>query len=227
MIKSIASTALMSLISLAVLFLLTKLMGRKQMSELSIFDYIIGISIGSIAAEMATELEDYHKPLTAMIIYALCAFVLSIIEYKSFTAQKLIVGKPMILYEDGKIYNKNLHIAKLSIEDLLTQCRSSGYFNLSSLKLIILESNGNMSFLPLSAEKPLTPANMNIIPEQENVPINVIINGKIIRKNLADTENDDMWLKNQLNIQNIKSMSDITLATCDSNNNLSIYTKAQ
>lgn len=220
-------TAFMSIASLAVLFLLTKLMGRKQMSELSVFDYIIGITIGSIAAEMATGLEDYHKPLTAMIIYAVCALVLSVLEYKSFTAQKLLAGKPMILYEDGKIYNKNLQIAKLSADDLLTQCRSGGYFNLSALKLIILESNGNMSFLPLSAEKPLTPADMNIIPEQECVPVNVVIKGKIIGKNLADTGNDSAWLKNQLALQNVKSLSEVFLATCDSKNNLSIYTKTQ
>ncbi|HOD02173.1 MAG: hypothetical protein BWY46_00626 [Firmicutes bacterium ADurb.Bin300] len=225
MINEILTAALLSITSLVVLFLLTKLMGRKQMSELSIFDYIIGISIGSIAAEMATNLEDYHKPLTAMIIYSLFALTLSVVDYKSFTAQKLIVGKPMILYEDGKIYNKNLHIAKLSIDDLLSQCRSNGYFNLGSLKLIILESNGNMSFLPLSAETPPTAAAMNIIPPQVSMPVNVIINGKVISKNLADTGNDRTWLQNQLNLQNVKSISEVTLATCDAENNLSVYSK--
>ncbi len=227
MINEILTVALLSAVSLAVLFFLTKLMGRKQMSELSIFDYIIGISIGSIAAEMATNLEDYHKPLTAMIIYSFFALALSVADYKSFTAQKLIVGKPMILYEDGKIYNKNLHIAKLSIDDLLSQCRSNGYFNLGSLKLIILESNGNMSFLPLSAEVPPTAAAMSIIPPQASMPVNVIINGKIISKNLEDTGNDRTWLQNQLNSQNVKSISDVTLATCDADNNLSVYSKTQ
>lgn len=225
MAKDIAITAITSVLSLFVLFVLTKLMGRKQMSELSVFDYVIGITIGSIAAEMATELEDFHKPLTAMVLYALCAIVLSFFEYKSFTAQKLIEGKPMILYEDGKIYYKNLHIAKLSIDDLLTQCRGNGFFNLSSLKLIILESNGSMSFLPLSAERPLTPSDMSIIPQQEKLPVNVIINGKIIDKNLSDTENNKAWLLGELIKQGIKTPNEVALATCDDSNNLSVYTK--
>ncbi|HZJ75101.1 MAG TPA: DUF421 domain-containing protein [Clostridia bacterium] len=227
MARDIIVTVFTSVASLFILFLLTKLMGRRQMSELSAFDYIIGITIGSIAAEMATGLEDYHKPLTAMILYALCAIALSFFEYKSFATQKLLEGKPMILYDDGKIYYKNLHTAKLSIDDLLTQCRSNGYFNLGSLKLIILESNGSMSFLPLSAGRPLTPADMSIIPEQEKLPVNVIINGKIVDKNLNDTGNNRTWLLGELTKQGIKSLREVALATCDDGNSLSVYTKIQ
>ena len=77
MTKEIGPVIILSLVSIVVLFLLTKLMGYRQMSQMSLFDYINGITIGSIAAEMATELEDYHRPLTAMIIYGTAAVCLS------------------------------------------------------------------------------------------------------------------------------------------------------
>ena len=219
--------ALTSLVSVIVLFLLTKLMGRKEMSELSLFDYVISISIGSIAAEMATELEDYHKPLTAMIVYALVAVVLSYAECKSLAMQKIIAGKPLILYEDGKIYNKNLLTAKITVDDLLSQCRQNGYYHLGEIKLVLLEPNGQVSFLPLSAGRALTPADMNIIPQQEELPKNIILNGKIINQNLSEAGHDRLWLDGELRRQNIKSAREVTLATCDSGGNLSVYTKIQ
>lgn len=222
-ISEILNIAWIAFVSVIVLFLLTKLMGRKQISQLSMFDYIIGISIGSIAAEMASELEDYHKPLTAMIVYALIAVILSRLECAFFTAQKLIAGKPLILYDDGKLFSKNLKISKLTVDDFLAQCRINGYYTLGSLKLAVLEPNGSISFLPLSAQRPLTPADMNIIPQQELLPVNVIINGKIIGKNLKDTGRDRAWLQKTLTAQGIKSPSKVTLATCDGEGNLSVY----
>lgn len=222
---TLSRVALTSAVSVAVLFVLTKLMGRKQMSELSVFDYTIGISIGSIAAEMATNLEEYEKPLTAMIVYAVIAIILSLLECSSFRFQKAFTGKPIILYEDGKIYNKNLRISKLTLDDFLAQCRTNGYFSLSSVKTVLLEPNGKLSVMPFEAERPLTPADMSIIPEQRNIPVNVIMNGKIINNNLTDSGHDEKWLYDTLRAQKINSPSQVTLATCDSDGNLSIYSK--
>ena len=96
-------TILMSAASLVTLFLLTKLMGNKQVSQLSMFDYIIGISIGSIAAEFATELENPERTLAAMIVYAVIAYLVSVITGKSTGMRKIIIGRPLILFDKGKL----------------------------------------------------------------------------------------------------------------------------
>ena len=114
-----------SLFSIIVLFLLAKLMGNRQVSQMSMFDYVNGITIGSIAAEFATSLEDdYWMPLTAMVVYGVTAALISYITCKSMAARKFINGKPVVLYENGKLYEKNLAAAKLDINEFLTQCRT-------------------------------------------------------------------------------------------------------
>lgn len=97
-----------SAVSLLVLFLLTKLMGSKQVSQLNMFDYIVGISIGSIAAEMATELDTPINSLTAMIVYGLIAAAVSLISQKSVGARKVLTGKPLILLNNGKFNRENM-----------------------------------------------------------------------------------------------------------------------
>ena len=132
---AILNVILLSLGSLIALFILTKLMGYRQMSEMSMFDYINGITIGSIAAEMATSLEkNWWLPLTAMIVYALAAIVLSYISVKSMAARRVISGKPLILMDHDTIYEKNLLKGKIDLSEMLLQCRVNGYFNLSDLQ---------------------------------------------------------------------------------------------
>lgn len=114
--------------SVIVLFLLTKLMGQKQISQLSLFDYINGITIGSIAAEMATALEqDFWLPLTAMVIYTLFSLLIAVLERKSIKLNKFFVGNPNILLENGVLYEKNLRRAHLSVTEFLSQCRIGGF----------------------------------------------------------------------------------------------------
>lgn len=218
--------AALSFSSAIFLFILTKLMGNKEMSQLSMFDYIIGITIGSIAAEMATALEsDFMQPLVAMGIYALVSIVFSIFSYKSLKFSRLISGTSLVLFDNGQIYRKNLKKAKLDINEFLMQCRTNGYFNLNDIQTAILESNGKISFLPTEAKRSTTPADFNIIPSPERICINIILDGKLLKENLYYTGNDELWLEKQMASQNINDIQDVFLATCDSKNNLSIYLK--
>ncbi len=225
MITEILKILGVSTLSLLGLFLLTKLMGRKQMSELSMFDYIVGISIGSIAAELATNIEEFEKPLAAMIVYAVIALIISIIDSKFFGAQKVISGLPLILYEDGRIFENALSKAKLSVNDLLSQARLQGYFNIGDVKVAILEPNGKISFLSLSDRRPVNPADMSMVPKQDELPVTVILDGKIINNNLSESAIDKAELDKELKKQNINDISKIILATCDSEKNLSVYTR--
>lgn len=217
---------LLSVFSLIVLFLLAKLIGYRQMSEMSMFDYINGITIGSIAAEMATSLEkDWWLPLTAMIVYALAAIVLSYISVKSMAAHRVISGKPLILMDHGTVYEKNLLKGKIDLSEMLLQCRVNGYFNLSDLQTILLEPNGRMSFLPKSDKRPVTPKDMDLVPEQDFLVANVIIDGHIIKKNLQHAGKDIQWLNKQMHAQNISNLREVLLATCDMHNHVTFYQK--
>lgn len=215
-----------SISSIVVLFLMTKLMGNKQMSQLSMFDYINGITIGSIAAEMATALEgDYWQPLTSLVIYGAASFIISILCCKSVKMRRFMNGRALILLEGGKLYHKNLLSARMDVDDLLIQCRNNGYFNLADVETAILETNGKISFLPRSEARPLNPADMSITPEQEKIAANVIMDGKIMEGNLRFTGKDEAWLKKQLHSQGIGSVRDVFLATVDGSDKLSVYVK--
>lgn len=211
--------------SIVVLFILSKFMGYRQMSQLSMFDYINGITIGSIAAEMATSLEEFAKPLTAMIVYTIVVILISEINEKSAFLRRYISGKPIILLNNGKLYYKNLKHARIDLDEFLTRCRNSGYFDVSKIQTAILESNGKISFLPISTDRPVTPQDLNLSPMQDNMVANVIMDGKIHRKNLKHTGNDEKWLNSQLHIYGVSNPSEVFLATCDANNKLSVYIK--
>ncbi|MGI6731677.1 MAG: DUF421 domain-containing protein [Anaerovoracaceae bacterium] len=211
--------------SIITLFILTKIMGNKQMSQLSMFDYIIGITIGSIAAEMATNLEEFEKPLIAMIIYALFALLISIANYKSIAIRRIITGKSLVLFEDGKLYEGNLRKARIDINEFLMECRNNGYFNIANLQSAILETNGKISFLPLSTERPVTPKDLNLTPKKDKPVINVIIDGHVMEGNLDFCGKNINWLNKQLQAQGVDNVSDVFLATCDNDSNLNVYLK--
>ncbi len=212
--------------SVIVLFLLTKLMGQKQISQLSLFDYINGITIGSIAAEMATALEqDFCLPLTAMVIYTLFSLLIAVLERKSIKLNKFFVGNPNILLENGVLYEKNLRRAHLSVTEFLSQCRIGGFFNLSDIQCAILEPNGSISFLPKGDMRPVTPADMQIAATPSTLLPNVIVDGKIFCANLRALGLNEAWLLKQLEKQGVSSPADVFLATVDAQKQLSVYKK--
>lgn len=216
----------LSLGSIVTLFILTKLMGYRQMSQMSMFDYINGITIGSIAAEMATSLEeDFIQPLTAMIVYALATMLLSWIGSKSAKARRLIEGTPLVLMNHGEIYRKNLKKAKIDVNEFLVQCRVNGYFDVARLETAILEGNGKISFLPKVTDRPVTPADMNLAPQQDYMVANVILDGKIMEENLRHTGNDEKWLRNQIKGQGAGKIEEVLLATCDMSNHVTVFLK--
>ena len=216
----------LSLSSFIVLFILTKLMGNREMSQLSMFDYITSITIGSIAAEMATSLEDnFLEPLVAMVIYAIGAILVSYIALHSIKARRFISGTTLILYDNGKLFSKNLKKAKMDMNEFLMQCRTNGYFNLSDIQTAMLEANGKISFIPNSLKRPATPEDLSLNPKQDFLVTNIIIDGKVLEENLKNTGNNLKWLHDNLEKQNAGRIENIILATCDKDNNLSVYKK--
>lgn len=216
---------ILSFVSVAVLFILTKFSGSRQISEMSFFDYVIGITIGSIAAEMATDIDlEWWKGITAMTIYALTGILLSFISQKSISARKFISGQPIILIEKGKILRKNLFKAKIEINDLLTSARNNGYFNLADIEYAIMETTGKISFMPVAQKRRLTPKDFNFAPMADGLYINVIIDGKIIKKDLKNARITENELKAQLKDRGVKA-ENILLATIDNKKHLTIFEK--
>lgn len=216
---------ILSTVSATYLFILTKLIGYRQISELSFFDYIVGISIGSIAAEMATNIDlEWYKGIAAMTIYALVAIIFSKLSQKSVKVRSFISGTPIILMENGKVNRKSLKKAKIEINDLLVSARTNGYFDLSDIDYAIMETTGKISFLPVPAKRQLNPNDFNFAPEREGLCINVIIDGKIMEEDLKYAGITKKDLINQLKGKGVKA-DDVMLATINLKKQLTIFNK--
>lgn len=222
--NEIIKVALMSLFSAAVLFLIAKVIGHKQVAQLEFFDYITGITIGSIAAELATTLEKpWWKPLISMIIFGLITVSLSVFTRVFPRSRKFINGTPTIVLNDGKLYRKNMKKAKLELSEFLLLCRQEGYFNPEDIQTAVFEYNGKLSILPVSSKRPLNPEDMNLKPKTEHIGTEVIMDGRIIGDNLNRKGLDETWLKNELKEQGYKSAKEIFLGICGENNQLNLY----
>lgn len=217
-----------SLFSLVALFLITKLIGRKQVSELSLFDYVIGISIGNFAAEMTINLDaPYTHGIIAVIVFGLSAYIVSFATMKSICLRRWIIGTPILMIQNGKILEKNLRKVMIDVNDLLEQCRSAGYFDLNEIEYAVMEANGKISILPVSEYKPLTPKDMKIKVSKSCLCANVIIDGNIMKKSLKNMNKTEDWLKQELKVKGYQDTNQILLATLDNQEKLTIYEKNQ
>ena len=199
---------LASLFSAAVLFIIAKIIGHKQVAQLEFFDYITGITIGSIAAELATTLDKpWWKPTVSMIVFGIITVVLSVLTRKFPRSRKFINGTPTIILNDGKLYRKNMKKAKLELSEFLLLCRQEGYFNLDDIQTAVYEYNGKLSILPVSTKRPLNPEDIALSPETEHM-----------RKGLNET-----WLQKELKEQGYKNAKEIFLGICGDENKLTLY----
>lgn len=221
---NILQPILVSIATLVTLFILTKIMGKRQISQLNFFDYIIGITIGSIAAEATVDPNTFLNGIISMTTYAIIALLISIGTCKSIRLRRLVSGKSTILYEKGKLYEKNLLKSRLDIGEFLMQCRLKGYFDISKINTAVMEANGQLSFIPVAQEKPTVVQDIDVQVPQDTLVANVIIDGNVMARNLQYTGNNETWLHNQLNSKNTK-LNEVLLATCDNNNKLVIYKK--
>lgn len=201
-------------------------MGKKQIAQLTFFDYIVGISIGSVAGATSV---DRRIPLYAgvisMIIWALFPILFSTLSMHSMTARRLLDGTPKVLIQDGKIIEKNLKKSKFTVNDLLEELRIKDVFNIGDVKFAILETSGKLSVLKKASVLPVTPKDANIhIPEQD-IFANIVIDGKAMTENMAQVHVDDQWLHKELHKYGINGVEEILLAGCDSRKVLHIDRK--
>ena len=213
-----------SLFSSAILFFIAKLIGHKQVAQLEFFDYITGITIGSIAAELATTLDDpWWKPTIAMIVFGLVTVVLSIVTRKFPKSRKFVNGTPTIVMNDGKLYRDNMKKAKLELSEFLLLCKQAGYFNLNDIQTAVFEYNGMLSILPVSKKRPLNPEDMKLTTKSEHIGTEIIMDGRVMGDNLKRKGLNDEWLQKEIKNQGYKSAKEIFLGICYDENNLTLF----
>lgn len=215
-----------TILVLIILFFITKMMGKKQISELNFFDYVVGITIGSIAADISLDIEkNMIAGIAALFIYGFISYIISFVSIKSILARRFFIGVPTVLVEKGKIIESGLKKSKIDVNDLLMEARENGYFNLDEIDYALMEVNGNISFLPKEKEKPVTKRDMKIKCSNEGLTVNAIIDSKFMVNNMKAINKDKEWLDHELKVNGYDNYDNILLATIDNNYKVTIYEK--
>lgn len=205
------------------LLIFTRLLGKKQVSQLTLFDYILGITIGSMAASITTDLSSRAWPhWIGLITWTAAGFAVDLLTTKSKYASKYIEGEPVIIIMNGKILESNMRKLRYNATNLQQQLRCKDVFDLSEVHFAVLEPNGELSVLKKPELQPLTPKHMNISVPDTGIGIELIYDGIVIDMNLEQINHDRKWLDSQLKANGIKDPSEVFLATFEASGSLYI-----
>ncbi|MDE6398117.1 MAG: DUF421 domain-containing protein [Clostridiales bacterium] len=217
---------LRTLFTIAILLVLTKIDGAKQISQLSFFDYIIGITAGSVAAVMCVDQDvSIWASTVALVLFMLSGALFSYLSQKSIFCRRILEGNPVFIIAKGEILYKGLKKARFSINDLMRELRSQGYFDITEINYAILETNGNVSVMPKALARPATNEDEGNSVQDDSVRADVVIDGKILHGNLKAFGKNEQWLATTLQTQGIAHLKDVALASLDTDDNLSVYKK--
>lgn len=205
--------------SFLTLFVIAKLLGKKQVGELDFIDYVVGISIGSIAAEMATNTSNkpFYYYLISMGVFFGLTLIVDMLSTKTNSMKKFFKGSPMVIIKDGVIDYKQLKKSKLDLNDLTALARSKGYFDFDDIAYGIFETDGSLSVLPKSEQKPVVCEDLKIKTEKALLPQNIIVDGQVSQFALKEIGKDIAWLYFKLNINSKKDLKNILLAIYNEN----------
>lgn len=216
-IKPIFWVLIDSSVAFVYLFIISKLLGKKQIAQLEFIDYTVGISLGSIAAEMATNTETpFYFFLIAMTIFLLFALLVAVVGRKNTFLKRVLKGKPATLVYDGKIDYKQLKKNKIDVNDLLSMLREKGYFDIADVAYAVFEPSGDLSVMPTGKQTP--PVLQDIAPdkvEKASLPDILIADGAVSHSGLSEINKDVDWLFKRLNIKNKYDLDRIILAVYD------------
>lgn len=199
-----------SSVAVIYLFIISKFMGKKQIAQLEFIDYVMGISIGSISAEMATDVTDtpWYYYIIGMTIFFLFDLMVSYIGRKGPTLKHFFKGKPEVIIYDGMLQYKTLKKSKLDVNEVIAMCREKGYFDISDVAYAIFETSGNLSIMPKSNQKPIVIEDMGKHLPPASLPYYLVVDGVISYSSLRTLNKDEQWLykKAKLNKKTIKKV---------------------
>lgn len=220
---AILVVVLRSCIAFFSLLIVVRLMGKQQLSELNFFDYVVGITIGSLAATLSVQLnESPWAALTGVLVWAVLAIFISFLSIHSVWFRKVITGEATIVISNGKILEKSLKRLRISLDELMALLRAQGIFNLNDVEFALFEANGKLSVQKRSQKRPLTPEDLNLSTAYEGLPTTLVQEGVVLTQALRSLNLSRSWLMAQLNRAGVKEIQDISLAQLDTMGNLYI-----
>lgn len=215
-----------STVSFFALLVFVRLMGKQQVSQITHFDYVVGITIGSIAATLSVQVnENSVSTFVGMLTWTILAILIAILGVKSSWVHGLVGGKATVVVENGKILEKNLKKIRIPTEELISQLRTKGVFNMTDVEFALFEPGGKISVQKKSQEQPLKPSDLNISTQYEGLPATLIMDGSIVSESLQSLNLSKAWLYHQLSKQNIQGADKVSLAQLDTKGNLYVDLK--
>ena len=206
--------------------LIIRLMGKREVGQLSPFDLVVAIMIADLAA---LPLEERHIKVTdgvvPIAVLALAEVGLAFLSLRSNKARRIISGNPTIVIENGRILEGNLRRQRYNLNDLLAQLREKDVYNIADVEYAILENSGRLSVILKSQKRPVTPQDLNISTAYEGLPFPLVIDGVVQQDNLERCKLSLYWLKNELQKQGVDQPEDVLLATLDSEGKLFVSLK--
>lgn len=215
-----------SIISFFALLLLIRLIGKQQVSQLTFFDYILGITIGSIASTLSVQVnENMTATLAGMGVWAALAILLAYMGMHNVWIRKVVGGEATVVIENGKILEESLRKIRIPLEELISELRTQGVFNIADVEFALFEPGGKLSIQKKSSKQPLTPEDIYLTTQYNGLPTNLIMDGILLTDALQSLKLSKAWLQHQLNKQNIKDISQVYLAQLDTMGNLFVDLK--
>jgi len=210
-----------SIAAFFLLFLMARMMGKKQISQLTFFDYCVGITIGSIAATLSVDQNvKIINGLVSLIIWGFFPIILAYLGMKSIIFSKITDGKATILIRNGEVLDKNMKKSLITINELLMLLREKGTFKVSDVEMAVLETNGELSVMLKTNQQPVTAQTLGVPLEQEHGPAILIMDGKIMKKSLENLGYSKKWLIGEVQKQGAEEVRDVFLAQIDSRGSL-------
>lgn len=184
---------------IAILFLITKIVGKKQISEISFFEYVSGITIGSIAAEVIMGLErNISYGVVSILIFGLVTVFVDFTSLKSKKFRDFVEGSGTVFIKDGKIQEENLKRERFSSDELASLLRRQNVFKTADVEFAVLEPSGDLSVLLKKENRPLTPKDLQLVVANEKEPQTIIMDGKINNDAMAQAGKTREWLNTEL-----------------------------
>ena len=214
-----------------ILFLVVKLLGKKQIKNLTLYDYVLSISMGSIAADSVISLDTpLYDGILALLVFAVVGYLASILSLHSHNVEEIVDGETLILFENDNFNYKNLETAKLSVSKLLENIRVKGCFDINELDTAILEPSGDISILLKENSRPITSNDLKTNIQKNNkkksLNYNIIIDGVLNLDELKKAKKSKTWL-NKILKENELNIEDITLLSIDKCDNITLFDRKE
>ncbi|MGA5692704.1 YetF domain-containing protein [Cytobacillus pseudoceanisediminis] len=226
---TVNETILRVTISFLVLFLLARLMGRKEIGQMTFFNWASAIGIGSIAGNLAVNESTLIKDgVISLIVWTLFTILMDMLDLKSKQGRTVTTGEPLIVIKAGRIMERALKISRVDLDELQALLRQKDIFSLNDVDYAILETNGDLSVLKKESQQPVTKNDLNIMsPNKDLIPLptEVIADGKVNSKNLSKLKLDNNWLDRELQKAKIYSAEDVFFAQVQQDGTLYIDRK--